>query len=262
MPETTPRARGHAPSATSATARRTTVRILVAFAALVALFALGRGVGRYVPVFAERVNGLGPWGPAVFIIGYVVACVAFIPGSLLTLAAGAVFGLVEGVVIVFVGATLGAAAAFLIARYLARGLVERKLAGNARFAAIDRAIGSEGFKIVALLRLSPVFPFTLLNYALGLTEVRLVDYVLASIGMLPGTILYVYYGDVAAIAGGVTVHHGPEYYVVLVLGLVAAIAATAMITRVARRALQQATGPESQTTEMRVPSAASAPPNG
>jgi uncharacterized membrane protein YdjX (TVP38/TMEM64 family) len=175
-----------------------------------------------------------------------VATVAFVPGSLLTLAAGAIFGLGWGTAYVFVAATLGAAAAFLVARHLVRGAVERRLAGDARFAAIDRAIAHEGRRIVFLLRLSPVFPFNLLNYALGLTRVRFADYVVASLGMIPGTILYVYYGklagDVAALAGGAKVEKGPAYWAVLALGLVATAAVTALVTRTARRALREATG--------------------
>jgi uncharacterized membrane protein YdjX (TVP38/TMEM64 family) len=207
---------------------------------------LGREVGAWLPRFAAWVDGLGVWGPVVFIAGYVVAVIAFAPGSLLTLAAGAIFGLAHGAVYVFVAATLGASAAFLIARHLARGAIERRLAGNARFAAIDRAVGAEGRKIVFLLRLSPAFPFNLLNYALGLTGVRFVDYLLASVGMIPGTLLYVYYGklagDVAALAGGAPVEKGATYYVVLGLGLLATVAVTALVTRTARRALSEATG--------------------
>src|SRR5207244_5256693 len=160
-----------------------------------------------------------------FIAGYVLATVAFVPGVVLTLAAGVIFGLVRGVVYVFVAAVLGSSAAFLIGRYLARTAVERRLAANPRFAAIDRAVGAEGRKIVFLLRLSPVFPFNLLNYGLGLTRVRFADYVMASVGMIPGTLLYVYYGklagDVAALAGGAAPEKGGGYYAVLILGLVA-----------------------------------------
>ena len=166
------------------------------------------------------------------------------PGSLLTLAAGAIFGLLEGTFYVFIAATLGACGAFLVARHAARPAIERRLEGNTRFAAIDRAVANQGRRIVFLLRLSPAFPFTLLNYALGLTRVRFADYAVASIGMLPGTLLYVYYGklagEVAALASGAAVERGPEYYAVLVLGLVATVAVTAVVTRLARRALKEA----------------------
>ncbi|HBL27621.1 MAG TPA: hypothetical protein DD490_12355 [Acidobacteria bacterium] len=206
----------------------------------------GRQAGQFLPQFAGWVENLGFWGPLVFILGYALATVGFIPGSLLTLAAGALFGLVEGTLYTFAGATLGAAAAFLVARYGARGWIERRIAGNARFAAIDRAVGKEGFKIVALLRLSPVFPFNLLNYSLGLTKVRFLDYLLASVAMLPGTLLYVYYGkaagSLAAVAGGAKTERGVEYWVTLGIGLAATIAVTTFITRLAGRALRQEIG--------------------
>ncbi len=237
----------------TAEARRAAVRRSVPFTRIVllavglaALVILGRQAGRYIPQFAQWVNGLGVWGPIVFIVGYAVAAVAFVPGSLLTLAAGAIFGLAQGVVYVFIAAVLGSSAAFLVSRYLARAAIERRLASNPRFAAIDRAVGAQGRKIVFLLRLSPVFPFNLLNYGLGLTQVRFADYVSASVGMLPGTLLYVYYGklagDVAALAGGAAPEKGLGYYAVLVLGLVATIVVTTLVTRTARRALKEATG--------------------
>lgn len=221
-------------------------KIFLAVMALIGLVVLGRQVGGYLPQFAFWVNSLGVWGPAVFIVGYIVAAVAFVPGSLLTLAAGAIWGIFPGVPYVFLAAVLGSAAAFLVARYLARATIERRLAHNARFAAIDRAVGAQGRKLVFLLRLSPVFPFNLLNYALGLTSIRFVDYVAASIGMLPGTFLYVYYGklvgDLAALAGGAAVEKGVGYYVILVVGLLATIVVTTLVTRTARQALKDATG--------------------
>jgi len=221
-------------------------RILLGLVAVVMLVSVGRQVGGRLPQFAEWVNGLGVWGPAVFIAGYAGATVAFVPGSVLTLAAGAIFGLVRGITYVMLGATVGASLAFLVARYIARGAIEQRLDGNRRFAAIDRAVGREGLKIVLLLRLSPVFPFNLLNYALGLTNVRFVDYFIACLGMIPGTLLYIYYGklagDVAQLAGGAAAGRRAEYYVVLVLGLVATVVVTTIVTRTARRALKEATG--------------------
>jgi uncharacterized membrane protein YdjX (TVP38/TMEM64 family) len=221
-------------------------KILLGLLVLIALVVLGRQVGGYLPQFAVWVNSLGVWGPLVFTLGYVVAAVAFVPGSLLTLAAGAIWGIFPGVPYVFIAAVLGSSAAFLVARYVARAAIERRLVGNARFAAIDRAVGAQGRKFVFLLRLSPVFPFNLLNYALGLTSVRFGDFVIASIGMLPGTFLYVYYGklagDLAALAGGAAVEKGTGYYVVLVAGLLATVAVTTLVTRTARNALREAAG--------------------
>lgn len=220
-------------------------RVLLVLAVVVALVLAGRRAAVALPAFSAWVDGLGRWGPVVFIAGYALATVAFVPGSLLTLAAGAIFGLVEGTLVVLAAATLGASLAFLAARYLARGMVERRLAGNQRFAAIDRAIGVQGRKIVFLLRLSPLFPFNLLNYALGLTRVRFPDYLVASVGMVPGTLLYVYYGkvagDVARLAGGGAVHRDAGYYVMVGLGLAATLAVTTVVARLARQALQEAT---------------------
>jgi len=221
-------------------------KIAIGVVALIALLALARQGGGYIPQFAAWVDSLGVWGPVVFVVGYAVAVVAFVPASLLTLAAGAIFGITKGVVVVFVAAVLGSAAAFLVSRYLAREAIEHRIAGNQRFAAIDRAVGAQGLKIVFLLRLSPVFPFTLLNYALGLTRVSFAVYLVASIGMLPATLLYVYYGklagDVAALAGGAAVAKGTGYYAVLAIGLLATLAVTAVVTRTARRALQDVAG--------------------
>jgi len=154
--------------------------------------------------------------------------------------------LVEGTALVLVGATLGSTAAFVVSRYLARDAVARKVEGDRRFASIDRAIERQGRRIVFLLRLSPIFPFNLLNYALGLTRVRLADYVVASLGMLPGTLLYVYSGKVAgelaALAGSGAVHRGAGYYAVIGVGFAATAIVTIIVTRVARRALREATG--------------------
>ncbi|MFQ5527998.1 MAG: TVP38/TMEM64 family protein [Thermoanaerobaculia bacterium] len=234
--------------ASSPDRRGAALKLIAALAALAALVFLGRQLGSYVPAFAARVESLGVWGPLVFIAGYAVATVGFIPGSLLTLAAGAIFGLMKGTIFVFFGASIGAAGAFLVARYVARGWVEHKLESKPRFRTIDRAVAEQGRKIVFLLRLSPIFPFNLLNYALGLTKVRFVDYLLACFGMIPGTFLYVYYGkalgSLAAVAGGAEVERDTGYWVVLVLGLAATVVVTTIVTRIARKALAQEVSPE------------------
>lgn len=254
----------NAPAAPSRSSWKAATYVLIGLAVVAALVFAGRQAGQSVPRFTAWVEGLGAWGPAVFILGYAVAAVAFIPGSLLTLAAGALFGLARGTLYALIGATLGASAAFLIARYIARGAVEKRIAGNARFAAVDKAVGREGFKIVALLRLSPVFPFNLLNYALGLTRVPFLHFLAASIAMLPGTLLYVYYGKAAGSlavlaggAGGVETEKGTGYWITLGLGLVATVAVTTVITRLAGRALrqqisgQQIDEPKGETEEVR-----------
>ena len=219
------------------------VRIVVFAAVLVALLVAGRSLADKITAATAWIEGLGALGPVVFILLYAVAVVAFVPGSLLTLAAGALFGIGAGTFYTLVAATLGASLAFLVARYAVRGVVERRLATNPRFAALDRAIGRDGRRFVLLLRLSPVFPFNVLNYALGVTDVRFVDYLVASIGMVPGTLLYVYYGklagDVTRAAGGSAPPRTAAYYVVLALGLAATVAVTAYVTRVAKRALAE-----------------------
>ncbi|MHC5212028.1 MAG: TVP38/TMEM64 family protein [Planctomycetota bacterium] len=192
----------------------------------------------------EWIRGAGGAGVAVFALTYALATVLFLPGSLLTLGAGFAYGPLAGTLLVSPVSVVGATAAFLLGRSVARGWIARRVSGNPRFAAIDEAIGTSGFKIVLLLRLSPVFPFNLLNYSLGLTRVRLRDYLLASfIGMLPGTFLYVYLGSLvtsaAEILGGRTPDAGPWGRVLFFGGLVATLAVTVLITRTARQALDR-----------------------
>lgn len=222
-------------------------QIPAALALVVALILLGRWGAGSVPALLERIRDLGPWAAAVFVAIYAVATVAWVPGSLLTLAGGAIFGLAAGTVYALSGALIGATLAFLVARYLARSAVERRLSGSRKLTAIDEAIETEGAKVVLLLRLSPVFPFNALNYALGLTGVRLREFVAASaVGMIPGTFLYVYAGhtadQVAAAAAGQP--RGAGYYALLGLGLVATVVVTIVVTRAARRALNRSTGPD------------------
>lgn len=189
----------------------------------------------------EWIRGLGPWGPVIFCGLYVLACVLLLPGSVLSLGAGAVFGLAMGIPVVSISATLGATAAFLVGRYVARGWVERTIAANPRFQAIDAAVAREGWKIVGLLRLSPVVPFNLLNYAFGVTRVRLRDYVVASwAGMLPGVLLYVYLGSLAgdlAIGAAAGRTRTPAEWAFYAVGLLATVAVTVYVTRIARAAL-------------------------
>lgn len=191
----------------------------------------------------EWVNGLGAVGAIAFIAIYIAATVAFFPGSILTLGAGVLFGVGLGSLYVFLGATLGATAAFLVGRYLARGWVSKKIEGNTKFHAIDEAVGREGFKIVLLTRLSPIFPFNLLNYAYGVTGVSLKDYVLASIGMIPGTIMYVYIGSlagsIATLGTGTQPTNPGIQWAIRIIGLIATVAVTVYVTRIARKALAE-----------------------
>jgi uncharacterized membrane protein YdjX (TVP38/TMEM64 family) len=189
------------------------------------------------------ISGVGPLGLLVFIALYVLACVLLLPGSILTLGAGAIFGLFQGFIAVSIGATLGATCAFLVGRYLARNWVARRMAGNSKFKAVDEAVGREGWKIVLLTRLSPVFPFNLLNYSYGLTSVSLRHYFFASwLGMIPGTVLYVYLGSlaggIAGLGAGQASRTAAEWALYGV-GLLATVAVTVFVTRVARKALAE-----------------------
>lgn len=195
----------------------------------------------------DWINGLGAIAPLAFIGLYIVVTVAFVPASVVTLGAGAVFGIVQGSALVFVGAMLGAVAAFLVGRYLARRWVADKIAGSSKFKAIDDAVGREGRKIIFLLRLSPAFPFNLLNYALGLTQISLKDYALGTVGILPGTILYVYLGSLVgnlATLGSDQSLANPQaaavQWGVRIVGLLATVAITVYITSLARQALKAA----------------------
>ncbi|MEM9927765.1 MAG: TVP38/TMEM64 family protein [Cyanobacteria bacterium P01_D01_bin.50] len=193
----------------------------------------------------EWINDQGAVGGIAFILLYIVASVAFLPGSILTLGAGVVFGVFLGSVYVFIGATIGAIAAFLVGRYLARGWVASKIAGNEKFAAVDNAVGREGLKIVLLTRLSPVFPFNLLNYAYGVTGVSLKDYILGTIGILPGTVMYVYLGSLAGNIATIGTGDQPSNLAVIwairIIGFIATVAVTLYVTKVARKALDEAT---------------------
>ncbi|MDE2290579.1 MAG: TVP38/TMEM64 family protein, partial [Elusimicrobia bacterium] len=176
-------------------------------------------------------------GQGAFVLLYAAAAVAFLPGSVLTLGAGAAFGLWRGFILVSLGSTLGACAAFLVGRFLLRGWVERRLARFPAFAAVAAAVGAEGWKVVLLTRLSPVLPFNLLNYAYGLTPVSLGEYAWASwVGMMPGTMLYVYLGTAAgrlARGGGRT----PAQEALFAGGLAATALAAWLVGRKAKEAL-------------------------
>ncbi|MBI4595562.1 MAG: TVP38/TMEM64 family protein [Candidatus Tectomicrobia bacterium] len=186
---------------------------------------------------------LGNWGPVIFITIYILACVFLLPGSILTLGAGVLFGVLKGSMIVSISSTLGATCAFLVGRYLARDWVSRKIQGYPKFKAIDETVAGEGWKIVCLTRLSPVFPFNLLNYAYGITKVSLRDYFLASwLGMMPGTVMYVYIGslagDLAMIGVGARSRPAAEWGLYIV-GFVATVVVTIYVTRLAQAALKK-----------------------
>jgi uncharacterized membrane protein YdjX (TVP38/TMEM64 family) len=164
-----------------------------------------------------------------------------VPASVLTIAGGALFGVLRGALYAVVGAMLGSATAFLLSRHVARRAVAHWVTTRPRFGTIERAVSAQGLRVVLLLRLSPIVPFNVLNYALGLTTIPLRDFLLASAGMIPGSLMYAYCGRVAglalALAGEAQVPRNASYYAFLVAGLVATIVATAVVTRTARRAL-------------------------
>jgi uncharacterized membrane protein YdjX (TVP38/TMEM64 family) len=173
----------------------------------------------------------------------VLATVCLVPGLILTLAGGAIFGLPSGVALVSIGSVAGAIAAFFIGRTFAREWIGRRIAAWPRFRALDGALRERGFWIVLLTRMSPAFPFNLLNYAYGVTAVRPRDYIVGSwLGMFPATVLYVYAGSAAAsltqaVSGNV--HTGTSGVALLCIGFAATIGVTVLVTRLARRRLDR-----------------------
>jgi len=243
-----------APERPSGSGRATRWGRLVAGAiGLALLVLLARSGADRVPAILRAIDGLGPWAVVAYVALYTVAAVAWVPGSVLTLAAGAIFGLLYGTLYTIVGATLGASLAFLVARHVARGPIERRLGDSPKLRAVDEAIAREGAKIVFLIRLSPVFPFNALNYALGLTRVKFRDYVPASaIGIIPGTFMYVYAGHAAGQVAAGAAGAGPSgwgRYALLGVGLLATVAVTVVVTRAAKRALAGTTGLDSVESE-------------
>jgi uncharacterized membrane protein YdjX (TVP38/TMEM64 family) len=224
------------------TGRRLAIGALVLAAIAAAIMYLP--VAALVTRLAETARGAGAAGLAVFVAAYVISTVALIPGSLLTLVAGFVYGPLWGLLVVSPASVAAASVAFLLGRTLLRDWAARKVARSPQAHAIDVAVEREGFKLVLLLRMSPVIPFSLLNYALSLTRISFGTYVLASfIGMLPGTALYVYLGSLAPAAASLTAstsQGGPAQRLLYVVGLTATIAAAVVSTRIARRAMKDA----------------------
>src|SRR5262245_46574402 len=182
-------------AAVPARARGGWLRLVLPGLAVLVLIGLLRAlpVNEWLLAFVGWIRGAGLAGMAVFVLAYIVACILLLPGLILTLGAGFAYGVAVGVPLVWVSANLGAAVAFLLGRTLARDRIASRVAGNPKFAAIDRAVGREGLKIVPLTRLSPAFPSNLLNYAYGLTQVTFRDYLVGSlVGTTPGTPMYVY----------------------------------------------------------------------
>lgn len=190
----------------------------------------------------ERIRGMGLAGTVLYIVLYTLATVLMTPASVLTMGAGFAYGPVYGSLLVVGASNLSALVSFLLGRTVLHERVGRRLAGLPRFTAVDTAVAARGFKVVLLLRLSPIFPFSVLNYSLSLTRVRLRDYMLATfLGMLPATVLYVYLGSlvtsVAQLARGERPNAGPYGQLLFWGGLAATFLVTVYVTRLARRAL-------------------------
>ncbi|MGB3642472.1 MAG: TVP38/TMEM64 family protein, partial [Rivularia sp. (in: cyanobacteria)] len=184
------------------------------------------------------VDSLGWLAPIAFIVIYNIATLLFIPGSLLTLKGGCLFGFLWGSIYVLIAATIGATFAFLVGRYISRDWVCKQIGNKPNFKAIDKAVAKNGLKIVFLTRLSPIFPFNLLNYAFGVTQVSLKDYILGSVGMIPGTAMYVYMGsligDIAMNNSSVPTNPETQFVQLLLqgVGLIATVFVTFYISKV------------------------------
>jgi uncharacterized membrane protein YdjX (TVP38/TMEM64 family) len=197
----------------------------------------------------SQVQSLGILAPIAYVIIYNLATILFIPGSVLTLKGGCLFGLFWGSVYVLIAAVIGAIVAFMIGRYLCRDWVARQLDKYPKFTAINLAVAKEGWKIVLLTRLSPIFPFNLLNYAFGVTQVSLKDYILGSLGIIPGTVMYVYIGSLAGDLAMVNTPNQSSHpqaqiwqWVMQIIGLLATIAITVYITKIAQKTLRESVG--------------------
>jgi uncharacterized membrane protein YdjX (TVP38/TMEM64 family) len=190
--------------------------------------------------FIQSIDRLGVWGPVVFILVYMTATVVLFPPSILSLGAGAIFGFWKGALLVLIGANLGATAAFLIGRHFARDWLASKLQDKPRLKALDRAVAEEGWKIVLLMRLSPIFPFKLLNYALGLTRVSVSGYVIASVvGNTPGALVWVYSGTLARWGLFRDRELTPVEWALYGVGFLATAGLAVYFSRLAKRALDQ-----------------------
>jgi len=213
-------------------------RIALAVALLIAFIFLVRAlpVAEWLDAFKTWVRGVGPIGYVLYVLVYVVCCVFVVPGLALTLGSGAIFGFAGGAVVNLIGATLGATAAFLLARGVLRHRVERMTSGSAKFAALDRAITREGTKIMWLVRLSGFPPFTWVNYAFGLTGIHLGPYLMTTFfGIIPGTLAFTYAG-----AAGAAALSGSGNRVILIVTAVGAVLVSAFIARIATQAIRKA----------------------
>lgn len=211
-----------------------------------ALFLLRRWIPlqRYLRQLLKWTEEAGPVGAVVLGVVYVVGALVLFPGSVLTMGAGFLYGLFWGTVTVSIASTTAALCAFLIGRTVGRDWVAERIRGNKKFSAVDEAVGRQGFKIVFLIRLSPVFPYTLQNYAFGLTDIAFWKYALATwIGMIPGTVMYVYFGkaanDIAEIMAGEATLSGAQK-IFSAVGLLVTVGVVVFVTKVAKNAITNA----------------------
>ena len=222
-------------SASSPSRARKILR-LVAFLAALALFVLVFLWVKKTGLLAqslEWIQSLGPWAPVVFILLYVATVIICLPAAILTAGGGFIFGFLPGAVFVLIAAVIASNMTFLMGRHLARAWISRKLGAHLKFQAIDEAVAAEGWKIVALVRLAPIFPFAITSYAFGLTRVSWKAYFVANFAMLPGTLFYVYLGSI----GRTLTEKEPTPLWIKLTALALALVAVIYLARVAKRAL-------------------------
>jgi uncharacterized membrane protein YdjX (TVP38/TMEM64 family) len=222
--------------------KKTPWNLFVGAALIVALFVAWflLPVKEWIESFTQWVEALGFWGGVIYAVFYAIATVLLVPGAPLTIAAGLVFGVTMGFPIVLIGATIGAAFAFLAARHLVREKVNAMVEERPKLKAVDRAVAEEGWKIVVMVRLTPIMPFNLQNYFFGLTEIQFWHYVAATlVGIIPGVLLYLYLGAIGAATLGGGAEFGPLQWGFFGLGLVVTILAVALVTKKAKAKLEQ-----------------------
>ncbi|MAW10464.1 MAG: hypothetical protein CMO54_01295 [Verrucomicrobiales bacterium] len=207
--------------------------VLLFFISLIVVCQIKFEIIQKVPNVIERTASSGPVGYLGFILIYIVSTVMMLPGSPLTFTAGALFGFWKGLIFVSIGSTLGASCAFMVSRYLIRKSIEKRVLKNKKFQSIDNEIDEQGWKIVILARLSPIIPFFLLNYALGITKIRFIHFIFASwVGMIPGTTVYVLMGTM----GGAFINGKKSSFewLLLGMGLIATILVTLLISKIVK----------------------------
>lgn len=213
---------------------------------------VGRLLSPWLPQFATWVHTLGAWAPFAFVGAYITVVVLMLPAFLLTMVAGAVFGMVKGSVLVMTGAVVGGTTAFLLGRYVARDFVAKRVAQNPKLVAIDRVVGEDGLRLVFLLRLSPAVPFVLTNYALGVTRVKLRDFVLGTFGLTPIVLVYAAFGSASG-AGPRPDGSSPISGKIMVAGVVVTVALALFLARIAQRALNEAEAAKSKSDSLTTP---------